>query len=101
MIYLRKIICVYKIYRRLFSGRFFTNAYETHILFDIQILYNKYSFSSFGNGSALTPFFVMCCKIAALHADCKLGTRKKTQEINFVHKAIYSSKRSLTTTKLN
>lgn len=47
-----------------------------HIFLDVQTLYNKYSFSNLGNGKAFTPFFVMCCKMAALQADCKLGTEK-------------------------
>lgn len=62
------------LYRRLFP--FLTIIYETDFFLDIQTLYSKYSFSSLGSGKAFTPFFVMCCKMAALQADCKLGTEK-------------------------
>lgn len=64
------------LYRRSFSISYYSYVWK-RVLSDTQTLYNKYSFNSLGNGKEFTPFFVMCCKMAALHADCKLGTEKK------------------------
>lgn len=61
------------------SSKLFINIY---VFLDFQTLYNKYSFKSFGRGKAFTPFLVMCCRIAALQADCKLGTGNNFIKIN-------------------